>query len=133
MTSRRVLIDTCLYVDWFRARQHADLISGRLGPPSLSAVVAMELLSGTRAHDRLLGWADGFRRSGRLLIPGFEVWTRAARVLRRLRARGHGAPALTNDVLIAMTARTAGLRLYTSNRRDFETIAAIEPFDLILV
>jgi predicted nucleic acid-binding protein len=32
-----------------------------------------------------------------------------------------------------MTARTAGLRLYTSNRRHFERITAIEPFDLIVV
>lgn len=129
----RVLIDTSVYVDWFRARRHEPIVAGRHGPPSLSAVVAMELLTGERAYERIAQWTAKFQRSRRLLVPSWEVWTRAARVLRELRAHGMSDPALTNDVLIAMTARTAGLRLFTTNRADFERIAAIEPFELVVV
>ena len=129
----RILIDTSIYVDWFRARRHEEIIAGRLGPPALSAVVAMELLVGERAPERLAGWVARFERSRRLLVPAWPGWQRAARVLRELRASGQGGPAVTNDVLIAMTARASGLRLFTTNGQDFRRIAAIEPFDLVVV
>jgi predicted nucleic acid-binding protein len=93
----------------------------------------MELLAGERKRDRIAGWAARFHRSGRLLIPGWEVWRLAGRVLRALRADGTGDQSLTNDVLIAMTARTAGMKVFTANRGDFTRIAAIEPFDLEIV
>jgi predicted nucleic acid-binding protein len=130
---RRILVDTSVYVDWFRSRRHEDIIAGRRGPPSLSAVVAMELIAGERKRERIEPWTARFQRSGRMLIPGWEVWRLTGRVLRTLRAGGFEAPALTNDVLIAMTARAAGLTLFTSNRADFQRIADIEPFDLELV
>jgi predicted nucleic acid-binding protein len=37
------------------------------------------------------------------------------------------------DALIAMTARTEGMRVFTRNGSDFARIAAIEPFDLEIV
>jgi predicted nucleic acid-binding protein len=130
---KRVLIDTSVFVDWLRARRHEDIIAGRHGPPSLSAVVAMELLAGERRNERIAQWAMSFKRKGRLVSPAWQVWMLAARVLRELRSRGLSAPALTNDVLIAMTARAGGFRLFTSNREAFELIAEIEPFDLEVV
>ncbi len=93
----------------------------------------MELLAGARAHERVAEWVRKFQRSRRLMVPGWEVWTLAARVMRELRTQGLGDQALTNDVLIAMTARAAGLRLFTTNGKDFRRIAAIEPFDLVLL
>jgi predicted nucleic acid-binding protein len=130
---RRVLIDTSIYVDWFRARRHEQIVAGRHGPPSLSAVVAMELLAGARPHEHLTAWTASFAQRGRLLVPGWQVWKLAARVLRGLRARGASVAALSNDVLIAMTARAGGFRLFTANREDFERIAEVEPFDLVVV
>ena len=129
----RILIDTSVYVDRFRARRHEEVVAGHRGPPALSAVVAMELLAGEGKRDRIAGWAARFHRSGRLLIPGWEVWRLAGRVLRALREDGTGDQSLTNDVLIAMTARTAGMKVFTANRGDFTRIAAIEPFDLEIV
>lgn len=129
----RILIDTSVYVDWFRSRRHEEIIAGYRGPPALSAVVAMELLAGERKRARIEAWAAKFNRSGRLLVPGWEVWRIAGRVLRRLREHGAGDQALTNDVLIAMTARTAGMKVFTANRRDFTRIAAVEPFELEIV
>jgi predicted nucleic acid-binding protein len=130
---KRILIDTSVYVDWFRARRHEDIIAGLRGPPFLSAIVAMELLAGERRRDGIEAWAARFHRSGRLVIPGWNVWRLAGRVLRALRERGTGAQTLTNDVLIAMSARAAGLRLFTVNRDDFVRIAAVEPFDFEIV
>jgi predicted nucleic acid-binding protein len=130
---KRILIDTSVYVDWFRARRHEEIVSGRQGPPSLSSVVAMELLAGTRASRGLTEWTTKFWRSGRMLIPTWEVWKTTGRVLRELNRRGTGSTALTNDALIAMTARTEGLKVFTTNGRDFARIAAIEPFDLEIV
>jgi predicted nucleic acid-binding protein len=129
----RVLIDTSVYVDWFRAGRHEEIITGRRGPPALSAVVAMELLAGERDHERLLTWTARFERARRLIVPGWPVWALAARVLQRLRRRGGAEQALTNDVLIAMTARVGGYQLFTTNREHFERIAAIEPFHLVVV
>lgn len=129
----RILIDTSVYVDWFRARRHEQIVAGHRGPPALSAVVAMELLAGERKRDRIADWAARFHRSGRLLIPGWDVWRLAGRVLRALREHGSGDQSLTNDILIAMTARTAGMKVFTANRGDFTRIAGIEPFDLEIV
>jgi predicted nucleic acid-binding protein len=130
---KRILIDTSVYVDWFRARGHEEIIMGHRGPPSLSAVVAMELLAGAGVGRALADWMTRFRRAGRLLVPDWEVWRIAGRVLRELGRRGTSAQALTNDVLIAMTARSQGMKLFTSNARDFNRIAAIEGFDLEIV
>lgn len=130
---RRALLDTSIYVDWFRARRHADIVAGREGPPSLSAVVAMELLAGSRGAKGIERLVAQFRRRRRLILPGWQTWQRAARVLGELHAGGASASSLASDVLIAMTARVEGLRLFTTNRRDFERIAAIEPFDLTVV
>jgi len=130
----RVLLDTSIYVDWLRAGYHEELVAGRHGPPSLSAVVAMELLVGERRrHKRLAQWVQAFERLGRLLVPRWVSWRLAAHVLRQLRTRGLGDSTLTNDVLIAMTARVEGMRLFTTNADDFRRIARIEPFDLHIV
>jgi predicted nucleic acid-binding protein len=130
---KRVLIDTSVYVDWFRARRHHDVVAGHHGPPALSAVVAMELLAGERPGERIAQWTGRFQRSGRLLLPSWQVFVLAARVLRDLRDQGTGQRGFVNDVLIAMTARWAGLRLFTRNRDDFQRIAAVERFDLVVV
>jgi predicted nucleic acid-binding protein len=130
---RRILIDTGIYVDWFRWRRHQEIMAGRQGPPSLSAVVATELLAGERRNERLAEWVERFVRARRLLIPDWQVWRLTARVLRELRLKGRDPRTLANDVLIAMTARAFGLRLFTTNRRDFEAIASIEPFELVVV
>jgi predicted nucleic acid-binding protein len=130
---KRILIDTSIYIDWYRWRRHEDIVAGRHGPPSLSAIVAMELLAGDRPRGPLASWTTRFQRAGRLLLPGWQTFALSAGVLRRLRARGVHSPGMTNDILIAMTARTEGLRLYTTNARDFRRIATVEPFDLAIV
>lgn len=130
---KRALIDTSVFVDWFRDRRHEEVIAGRHGPPLLSAVVALELLQGTSRHQRIAHLARGFERRGRLVAPAWRVWELSAHVLRALRSRGVNVDSLVNDVLIAMTACAGGFRLFTTNGKDFERIAAIRSFDLVVL
>lgn len=128
-----MLLDTSIYVDWFRSARHEEIVAGREGAPSLSAVVAMELLAGARGAKGVERLVDDFGRRRRLILPAWQTWRLAAAVLRELHAEGPGASSLSSDVLIAMTARTERLRLFTTNGRDFERIAAVERFDLVVV
>ncbi len=130
---KRVVIDTSVYVDWFRARAHEEVIGGAHGSPVLSAVVAMELEAGARAHERLARWIDSFRRRERLLVPDAQVYALSGRVLRALRGEGIQPRDIVGDVLIAMSARVVGARVITINRTDFERIRAVEPFELMVL
>jgi predicted nucleic acid-binding protein len=46
---RRVVIDTNVYIDWFNAGRHEDVLFQRDGVKHLSAVVLMELRAGAFA------------------------------------------------------------------------------------
>ncbi len=78
-----------------------------------------------------------FRKLDRLLVPSAEVYEDAGGVLRQLQAvqgyRLRQAPSLTNDVLIALSARAVGGTVVTQNQRDFLAIQSIRPFKLSLV
>jgi predicted nucleic acid-binding protein len=43
------------------------------------------------------------------------------------------SPALVNDVLIALSARSLGASVVTSNARDFAAIREVRPFKLAVV
>jgi len=60
------------------------------------------------------------------------VFERAGSLLRRLKLAGREvrSAAFVNDVLIALSARSIGATVVTSNVRDFEAIRRIEPFAL---
>lgn len=80
---------------------------------------------------------SAFRRAGRILLPTASVYEEAGEVLRLLQTEMdynlEGAFSLTNDVLIALSARSIGATVLTQNRSDFEAIRAIRPFRLALV
>jgi hypothetical protein len=103
----------------------------------MSTVVMMELLAGAQsARDRrsLASLFGAFRRAGRLLVPVASVYEEAGEVLQRLRTEldydVRGAFSISNDVLIALSARSIGATVVTQNREDFEAIRKIRPFDL---
>lgn len=134
---KSVVLDTNVYIDWLARREHEDLVVGGGMRRHMSAVVAMELrvgartLPGRRAVQRLL---DGFRRTGRVIVPSAAVWTAAADLLQRLSDAGHEIrrASLPHDVLIALSARAMGATVVTQDH-DFEAIRKIVPFDLHLV
>jgi predicted nucleic acid-binding protein len=69
-----------------------------------------------------------------ILVPTAMNWLDSGRILRRIRSdRGfepHKLRDLHFDLLIALTARSWGARLITSNKADFELIRKYKPFEL---
>ncbi len=69
----------------------------------------------------------------RLLVPNLGDWRQAGKILYRLAAKYHferiGQGRLTNDALIAMSAGRLGIRVFTTNARDFSKLAEFRPFE----
>jgi predicted nucleic acid-binding protein len=134
---RRVVIDTNLYIDWLNAGRHERVLFQRDAVKYLSAVVMLELYAGAFApRDRRLvrSVVAAFARTDRVLVPSGTVYEEAGHVLRALQvSRGYqaaGASSLVNDVLIALSARSVGATVVTSNARDFAAIREVRPFKL---
>lgn len=104
-----------------------------------SVVVVAELVAGASDEatvKSLEAFYRNYEKADRLLVPTAEDWWLTGKIINSLQRRlktQHGGqtprlPAeeryrLTNDVLIARTARRAGVIIVTDNLKDFETIA----------
>jgi predicted nucleic acid-binding protein len=136
---RRLVIDTNIYIDWFNAGRHEDILFQRNAVKHLSAVVLMELRAGafSSADRRLVRRvASAFEKTGRILAPSRNVFDEAGDALRRLQERGvriETSHSIVNDVLIALSARSIGATVVTQNERDFKAIQAVRPFELRVV
>ncbi len=101
-------------------------------------VVLQELLAGApdiAATKELETAYNNYKKAGRVLVPSMEDWLQVGLVLNALQ-RGRRSKKtgliprlsieekyrLTNDVLIARTAKRAGVAIVTDNLRDFEKI-----------
>jgi len=120
-----IIFDTSVLVDDLRTgcyRRRMETLNGLLRN---SAVVLAELWRGVaRPADREFVRALG--RNHPILTPTEKNWLESGELLGRIQAdRGFTAAKLRDlhfDVLIALTARSHGARLITSNRSDFEMI-----------
>jgi predicted nucleic acid-binding protein len=137
---RRLVVDTSVYIDWFNAGRHEEILFERGVVKYLSAVVLMELRAGAFSigDRRLLRRVEStFERAGRVLVPTEAVFGDAGTALRRLQAeRGYnlrGNHSIGNDVLIALSARTIGATVLTRNADDFRAIQSVRPFHLQIV
>lgn len=133
---RRVVVDTSLYIDWINAGRHEAVLFQPDAVKYLSAVVVLELYAGAVSRgDRGLvrGVVTAFERTNRILVPAGRVYEEAGHVLRALRVSRGGGSSLVNDVLIALSARSIGATVVTSNARDFAAIRALRPFKLTVV
>jgi len=104
----------------------------------MSVVVLQELVVGAEdeAEVKALNAARReYEKAGRLLVPNGEDWWLAGKIInslqRGLKSESGGlTPKLmaeekyriTNDVLIARTAKRAGVTVVTDNTKDFEMI-----------
>ncbi len=134
----KVLLDTSIYVDWLNQGRHAEILLGQGFVRYLSAVVHMELRVGatTRSAQRALEQLiRAYEAGGRLVTPSARMFADTALILQRLHSRGHEIrrASLVHDVLIALTARTLGATLYTTNATDFEAIHNLRDFSLQVV
>jgi predicted nucleic acid-binding protein len=137
---RRVVIDTSIYIDWFNAGRHEDILFQRGAVKHLSAIVLMELRAGafsTADRRRLRRVEAAFDSAARILVPSRSVFGEAGDTLRRLQAEQGFQLATTrsivNDVLIALSARSIGATVVTQNGRHYRAIQAVRPFQLVVV
>ena len=126
-----VILDTSVFVDHLRSGCHKERIESLTGLIRTSAVVLAELWRGTtkpaeRAFLRRL------EKNHPVLIPTEKNWLESGQILGRIHADTGFLPGklrdLHFDVLIALTARSYGARLITSNAGDFELVRKYREF-----
>jgi predicted nucleic acid-binding protein len=120
-----VIFDTSILVDDLRTGRHQERIRSVTGLIRTSSVVLAELWRGaTKAAER--EFLRTLARNHPILTPTEKNWLESGEILAKIYAARGFAPAklrdLHFDVLIALTARSHGARLISTNRTDFELI-----------
>jgi predicted nucleic acid-binding protein len=128
-----IIFDTSVLVDQLRTDRHRRRIETLSGLIRNSSVVMAELWRGAATPaDREALLALG--RNHPMLTPTEKNWLDSGEILANVRAdRSFAADKLRDlhfDVLIALTARSHGARLITSNRVDFEMIGRYRKLEL---
>jgi predicted nucleic acid-binding protein len=120
-----VIFDTSVLVDEARTGRHRKKIESVTGLVRASSVVLAELLRGVigPAEHKFL---RALARNYPILTPTQKNWLESGEILANIRAdqrfEPHKLRDLHFDVLIALTARSHGARLISTNRTDFELI-----------
>jgi len=124
------LIDIDLYIDLTQSGTTLSLIRELYDKDApgiyFSSIVAQELLAGARSsvgRERVEILFRPFEKVGRVITPSHNQWKDAGGILAKvLQDRPNlksKLPALVNDCLRALSARSLGATLYTRNRDDF--------------
>ncbi len=120
-----VIFDTSVLVDEARTGRHRKKVESVTGLVRASSVVLAELLRGVigPAEHKFL---RALARNYPILTPTQKNWLESGEILANIRAdqgfEPHKLRDLHFDVLIALTARSHGARLISTNRTDFELI-----------
>ena len=138
------LIDTDLYIDLIQSGTTLPIIRELYDKEApgiyFSSIVAQELLTGARTPAgrkcvKIL--LRPFERVGRVVTPGHNHWKDAGAILANvlhdrpdLKSK---LPALVNDCLLGLSARSLGATLYTRNRDDFMLLQSRRPFSLVVI
>lgn len=133
MMSNFVVFDTSIFIDHLRTGRHQQRIAATAGLVRNSAVVLAELTRGaTKPAERQ--FVQRLARNHPILTPTENNWLESGRLLSKIHVdKGFGPEKLRDlhfDLLIALTARSVGARLVTSNRVDFELIASYHKLQL---
>jgi len=120
-----VIFDTSVLVDELRTGRHRIRIEAIEGLVRTSSVVLAELARGVVSSAELK-FIRALARNHPVLTPTQKNWLESGEMLASIRADHGFTPGklrdLHFDLLIALTARSQGARLITSNRADFELI-----------
>jgi len=131
--SNLIVLDSSIIISDLRTGCFADRLEAIDGVLRNSSVVLAELRRGvsSRADRKLLLELE---RNHPILTPTRSNWLESGQILAKIRNdRGFDGQKLRDlhfDVLIALTARSHGARLITSNRMDFELIRDNRNFKL---
>ncbi|MGA7462314.1 MAG: type II toxin-antitoxin system VapC family toxin [Candidatus Korobacteraceae bacterium] len=128
-----LIFDTSVIVDQLRTGRHQQRIDAIHGLIRTSAVVLAELWRGaTNAAER--AFLQSLERNHPILTPTEKNWLESGQLLGKIYLDRRLTPAqlrdLHFDVLIALSARSHGARVITSNRADFEMVHRYRKFEL---
>jgi predicted nucleic acid-binding protein len=131
--SNLVILDTSVFIDHLRSGRHQERIDSLTGLIRTSSVVLAELWRGaTRPAER--AFLRALEKNHPVLTPTEKNWLESGQLLGRLHTdKGFSPEKLRDlhfDLLIALTARSRGARLITSNRGDFEMLREYREFYL---
>lgn len=133
-TTKFALLDTTVYIENFRSGRFTFRLLQSPYIIRCSSVVLHELLRGARTTTERK-FVFELNRRCQVLTPTEQQWLKAAEILQRLRRREHYEAAkmreLAFDVLIALSARSIGASVITTNRADFRAIQRELPFHLL--
>ena len=120
-----VIFDSSIIIDDLRSPRHRERLQSVVGAVRMSSVVLAELWRGAQTpSDRK--FLSALARNHPVLIPTQKNWLESGEILAKMRAdqgfEPHKLRVLHFDVLIALTARSHGARLITTNQTDFELI-----------
>jgi predicted nucleic acid-binding protein len=120
-----IIFDTSIFVDHLRTGRHQQRIDSVTGLIRTSSVVLAELWRGaTKSAER--EFLRALEKNHPILTPTEKNWLESGQILGNIyQDKGFTRDKLRDlhfDVLIALTARSHGARLITSNRSDFEVI-----------
>jgi predicted nucleic acid-binding protein len=128
-----VIFDSSVLIDQFRTDCYSRRIADLDDLVRTSAVVLAELWRGgtTQAEQAVL---RALERRYPILTPTEQNWLESGSILGKVQRdygfEGRKLRELHFDVLIALTARSYGARVITSNRTDFELIREYRKFEL---
>lgn len=134
------LLDTNIFIDRFANPELYKEIFLSDGFVFLSSVVLMELRAGTHTKEAVnavddLG--DFFKKVDRIVTPNIKDYEKAGEILSELQSvKGYDikkSASITNDCLIAVSARSIGAMVYTQNRKDFQAIHDVFDFKVAVV
>jgi len=133
MTANLVIFDTSVLIDYLRTGCHQQRMDSVRGVIRNSSVVLAELWRGaTRVQERK--FIETLARNRPILTPTESNWLDSGQILGKISVqKGFSSEKLRDlhfDVLIALTARSYGARLVTSNRADFEMISSYKDIQL---
>jgi predicted nucleic acid-binding protein len=128
-----VIFDSSVLIDQFRSDCHSKRFDSLGELVRTSAVVLAELWRGASTREEH-ATIDDLERRYPVFTPTQLNWLESGEILGKMvydhGFEGHKLRDLHFDVLIALTARTHGARLITSNRTDFELIRKYRNFKL---
>ena len=128
-----VIFDSSILVDDLRTGCHSRRIAALDDLVRNSAVVLAELWRGATTHQEDT-FLHALERRYPIYSPTEKNWLESGKILARIQAdRGFEPRKLRElhfDVLIALSARSYGAKLITSNRADFELIREYRDFEM---
>jgi predicted nucleic acid-binding protein len=128
-----VIFDSSILIDHLRTNCHAQRMVTLDDLVRCSAVVLAELWRGATTQAEQL-FLRALERNFPVFPPTEKNWLESGRLLLKMQRdygfEGRNLRDLHFDVLIALTARSHGATLITTNRADFELIREYRGFKL---